>query len=1251
MLNWIISFSLKNRAIVLIASLVVMVYGAIQLREMPVDVFPDLNRPTVTIMTEASGLAPEEVEVLVTRPIEFLLNGATGVKRVRSASGIGLSIVWVEFDWETDIFRDRQIVAEKLQLARERLPADTNPVMAPISSIMGEIMLLGLRSTAELKTPEEQAAKGMELRTLGEFTLRNRLLAVEGVSQVTVMGGVLKQYQIITSPARLAAQNVTLQQLTEAAQKANVIAGGGIMVRSPKESLLRISGQSLTLEEIENTPVLWREPMPVRIKDVADVRFGGPVKRGDGSAWVKLEPDVNAAVRESQPHEHALAQTHRDDHGMSERDEEKSNDKSDNHEPSDHDHERIEHLSGGPAVMMTVQKQPNADTLVLDHKIDEVLESLQKELPPDIVIERRIFKQADFIEAAVENVTEAVRDGALWVIVVLFLLMGNFRTSLSSLTSMPLSILLTILVFRWFGITINTMTLGGIAVAIGDLVDDSIVDIENIYRRLKENRQLPADQQRAPLDVIYDASCEVRNSIVYATLIVILVMFPLFSMAGLEGRMFAPLGVAYIISLLCSLAVSLTFTPVFGSVLLPRAKFLDEGADPLLLRWLKRLDATVLRFTLRHATLILLLVASLVTVSCASILWMGGEFLPPFNEGTLTISLRMEPGTSLDESQRVAAGAERLILEVPEVLSVSRRTGRAELDEHAEGVNSSEIDVRLAEHSPPKPGWGYAALRLIPIAHLWGFDSVGRPREAVIADVRERISNIPGAAVNIGQPISHRLDHMMSGIRAQIAVKVFGQDLRELRTAAYDMQERMQSIPGIVDLQIEPQVEISQVRLKVKRDEAARYGLAPGDVAELLETAYKGRVVSQVLDEDRYFGLVVWYDEASRTDPATINETILETPSGRRVALGQVAEVLDTTGPNTLNREHVQRRIVVFCNVQGRDLASVVADIKTALTPVEENLHKLPGSYYLEYSGQFEAQQEANRRLAILGTLSILGVFLLLCKALESWRAALQVLVNIPLAAFGSVVTLLIVNRPEWATLAAASWWEWPRIWVGATSLSVAHWVGFITLIGVVSRNGIMMISHYIHLMQHEGERFSEQMIIRGSLERLAPVMMTAMTSFIGLLPLLFGAGQTGKEILYPLALVVFGGMLTSTILDQVVTPALFFKFGRKVYQHSPTAFAGETASLPIPLEIATAQQETPQNGEGLPMESRETVPHVRPNGETLTEQNATLATEAPKVRNSESTQEFIDLPPNNGSKVVATEGEALRPADGHHDK
>jgi CzcA family heavy metal efflux pump len=1114
MLNAIIAFSLKNRGLVLLAAALIMVYGGYQLTEMPVDVFPDLNRPTVTIMTEAAGLAPEEVEVLVTRPIEYLLNGATGVQRVRSASGIGLSVVWVEFDWGTDIYRDRQIVAEKMQIARERLPDDVNPVMAPISSIMGEIMLLGLRSNRQPKDANDLEMRNMELRTLGEFTVRNRLLAVEGVSQVTVMGGTLKQYQIITSPARLAAQNITLQQLTDAAQKANVLAGGGIMVRSPKESLIRISGQSLTLEEIENTPIVWRTQRAVLIKEVADVRFGGPVKRGEGSVLVK-----ETSEQEQQAHT---------DHAETSKPV---------HIPA--------HFSGGAAVILAIQKQPNADTLKLDAQIEDVLAELQQDLPEGVVIEQRIFKQADFIEAAVANVVEAVRDGALWVVVVLFLFMWNFRTSVSSLTAMPLSILLTVLIFRWFGISINTMTLGGIAVAIGDLVDDSIVDIENIYRRLKENRQkaVPEDS----LKVIYDASCEVRNSIVYATLIVVLVVFPLFSMAGLEGRMFAPLGIAYVTSLLASLAISLTVTPVLASYLLPNARFLDDKGDPFLLRRLKAMTSVLLRWTLRHANLVLGSTLVLVAVSLLALFWMGGEFLPPFNEGTFTISFQAEPGTSLDESERLASRAEMLLLEIPEVLSVSRRTGRAELDEHAEGVNSSEIDVRVQDHQRPRSGWGASMLRLIPIAHLWGFETVGRPREMVLADIRDKVTLIPGIKANIGQPISHRLDHIMSGVRAQIAVKVFGNDLRELRNASQDVYTAMSQVRGVVDLQMEPQVEVSQVRLQVRREDAARYGLAPGDVATLLETAYKGRVVSQVLDDDRYFGLVVWYDEASRNDPDVIQQTILETPSGRMVSLGEVADVLDTTGPNTLNREHVQRRIVVFCNVQGRDLAGVVEEIRQLAVPIEDRLRTLPGNYHIEYGGQFEAQQQANFRLLVLGSLSIVGVFMLLTRCLESWRAAMQVLVNIPLAAMGSIITLLIVNQPTAEALQGAAWWDVPRIWISATSLTVAHWVGFITLIGIVSRNGIMMISHYIHLMQHEGEEFGEAMIIRGSLERLAPVMMTAATSFIGLLPLLFGGSQTGKEILYPLALVVFGGMLTSTILDQVVTPALFFKFGRKV--------------------------------------------------------------------------------------------------------
>ncbi len=1130
MLDGIIRFSLHNRAIVAIASLLAMVVGVSLVRTMPVDVFPDLNRPTVTIMTEAPGLAPEEVEVLVTRQIELLLNGATGVKRVRSSSAIGLSIIWVEFDWGTDIFIDRQIVNEKLQLAQSKLPPNTNPTLAPISSIMGEIMLLALRSDSPAKSPAEADAKAMELRTLGEFTVRNRLLAVEGVSQVSVMGGILRQYQVLTSPSRLAARNVTLAQLTEATTKANVLAGGGVMNRGDKESLLRIQGQSLTLEEIAATPIIWREQIPIRVGDVADVVFGGPIKRGDASAVIKIDADTHFAVAHSKEYEQSKA---------TEKPTEQSIPESNRATPR-----AYRELRGGTAVMLTVQKQPDADTIALDKRIDLVLESLRRELPADVKIETEIFRQSDFIEAAVANVSEAVRDGAIWVVVILFLLMGNFRTSISSLTSMPLSILLTIIIFYIFGITINTMTLGGIAVAIGDLVDDSIVDIENIYRRLRENKQLPIVEQKAPIDVIFSASSEIRNSIVYATLIVVLVVVPLFMMSGLEGRLFAPLGIAYIVALLCSLAVSLTFTPVLASVLLPNSPFLADKREPLLMRWLKSVDERMLRWTLNRPRLVLGGVSMLVLLSCLTLPWMGGEFLPPFNEGTATINLRLEPGTSLAESQRLAGRVESIIVEVPEVLSVARRTGRAELDEHAEGVNNTEFEVRFAEYKTDKPGWYHTILRAIPVAHLWSFDYRGRPQEEVFADLRDRISSIPGAAVNIGQPISHRLDHMMSGIRAQIAIKVFGPDLRELRTAAYDIQERMQSIDGIVDLQIEPQIEISQIQMRVKREQAARYGLAPGDVAELLETAFKGRVVSQIIEEDKYFGLVVWYDEDSRRDPKVIEETIVETPSGVKVALSQVAEVLDTTGPNVLNRENVQRRVAVFCNVQGRDLSSVVSDIKTALTPVEATLRDLPGEYYLDYSGQFEAQQEATLRLWGLAILSMVGVYLLLMKALGSQRAALQVIANVPLAALGAIVALLVVNRPNLAELAEHAWYTWPLVWIQTTHLSLAHWVGFITLIGIVSRNGIMMISHYQHLMHAEGIPFGKEMIIRGSLERLAPVMMTAMTSFIGLVPLLFGYGEPGKEILYPLSIVLFGGMLASTVLDQLVTPALFYLFG-----------------------------------------------------------------------------------------------------------
>jgi CzcA family heavy metal efflux pump len=897
------------------------------------------------------------------------------------------------------------------------------------------------------------------------------------------MGGELKQYQVLTNPERLARYDVTLDELTEAVEQSNAVTGGGFLLAQDEESLIRIVGRATSLTDIEQTVVKLSEPAPITIGQVADVRHAGPVKRGDGS--------VNTQ----------------------------------------------------PAVILSVQKQPGADTLELTEQIEAELAKIQKTLPADVKIDPHVFQQATFIEAAIDNVLEAIRDGAIWVIVVLFIFLWNFRTSAITLTAMPLSILITALMFKWWGVSINTMTLGGLAVAIGELVDDSIVDIENIYRRLRENNL--KEKPDNPLKVIFLASAEIRNSIVYATLIVVLVVFPLFSLAGLEGRMFAPLGLSYLVTLLASLAVSLTVTPVLASYLLPGAKFLQTERDPLVLRGLKWADTRLLRFVLRHNAAVLIGVAVIVMFSLACIPFMGGEFLPEFNEGTLTIGATAPPGTSLAESNRLGRRIEELLLEIPEVTRVSRRTGRAELDEHAENVNVSEIDVDLLPPDRPKPGFGYAVLRAIPGLHLLGVEETGRPREVVLEEVRSTLSEIPGVVFNIGQPISHRLDHIMSGIRAQVAVKLYGTDLEVMRAKADELAELMAEVPGVVDLQVEPQVEIPQVRVTVDRQAAARYGLRPQEVAEALEVALQGHTVSQVLEGQRTFDLVVWFDEQARDDVQVIRETLLSTPSGARVSLGSVATVERNYGPNTINREDVMRRIVVQCNTADRDLVSVVEDIQAVVNAkIQPTLDE---GYFIEYGGQFEAQQQANLRLLVLGTLSVIGVYLLLYKCLGSWRAALQVMVNIPLAAIGSIVALLIVNWPGAAAFAEAAWWQWPQVWLANTSLSVAHWVGFITLIGIVSRNGIMMISHYIHLMRFEGETFSEQMIIRGSLERLAPVLMTALTTSIGLIPLALGAGQTGKEILHPLAIVVIGGLLSSTLLDQIVTPALFWKFGRNV--------------------------------------------------------------------------------------------------------
>ena len=1024
MLNKIIAFSLQNRLLITALSLIVILYGSYVLTELKVDVLPDLNRPTVTIMTEASGLAPEEVEILVTFPIESMMNGATNVRRVRSASGIGLSIVWVEFDWGTDIYIDRQIVAERLQLAREKLGEGINPVMAPISSIMGEILLVGITSSDGTTPP-------MEIRTLADWSIRPQILAVQGVSQVTVLGGGLKQYQVITSPERLMLYDVTLAELVEAVEAANVNAGGGFMLEKRKEYLIRLLGRIGSLEELENAVVKPSSPGAILVKHVADVRFGISVKRGDGS------------------------------------------------------------VNGQPAVIMAIQKQPGTSTIHLSEEVDKILADIQSTLPEDLVIHNDIFRQAEFIHSAIENVIEALRDGAILVIIILFLFLWNFRTSVINLTAIPLSLFITAIVFRALDVPINTMTLGGIAVAIGELVDDSIVDVENIFRRLRENR---AKEKPEPfLSVIYKASAEIRNSIVYATLIVTVVVLPLLSLGGIEGRMFAPVGFAYILSLMASLVVSLTMTPVLASYLLPKAKIMHSG-DSFVLKWLKIANEKALIHIFRRPLPYLGGLSAALVVALVAYLNMGGEFLPPFNEGTFTVNLVAAPGTSLQESNRLGVIAEKLIAKTPEVISTARRTGRAELDEHAENVNYSEIDVRLSESE--------------------------RSHQEVMAELRERLAYIPGVLVNVGQPISHRIDHLLSGVRAQIAVKIFGPDLATLRTKAQELYDMMAGIEGVVDLQVEQQVEIPQVKIRFDFNAIQRYALTKKEVVEALETALRGRIVSEVLEEQRVFDLVVWFDEESRNDPEVIGRTLIETPAGTLVPLATFADVVKTAGPNTINRENVARRIVVSCNVQDRDLAGVIYDIQE----LESSL-QLPERYWILYGGQFEAQQAAVKKLYILSIFAMLAVFVLLMKVLGTWRGALLCLTNLPLSFVGAVIAIYLFSDGV---------------------LSVASLIGFLTLTGIVMRNGILLITHYQHLTKYEGETFNEKMIIRGTMERLAPVMMTAFTTSLGLIPLALGAGDTGKEILHPLAITIIGGLVSATVLVQLVFPSLVLRFGEK---------------------------------------------------------------------------------------------------------
>lgn len=1028
MFDSIIRFSLRNRLFVVAVAALIVAYGGYILARLPVDVFPDLNRPTVTIFTEAEGLAPEEVESLVTFPIESAMNGATGVQRVRSASTIGLSIVWVEFDWSQDVYLARQIVTEKLQQVTERLPERIRPVLGPISSIMGEIMLIGL-------TAGDPAVDSMELRTLADWTLRQRLLSVPGISQITVIGGDVKQYQVLASPEKLRAHGLSLHNLEEAVANTNVNSTGGFILRDYEESLVRNLGRITGLDDLANAivPGTPHEAPPLPLKQVAEVRLGGPLaKRGDAG------------------------------------------------------------VDAGPAVILSIQKQPGADTVQLTRRIETELAAIQGTLPAGVIIHGELFRQSQFIENAVRNVEEALRDGAILVVIVLFIFLLNFRTTFITLTAIPISILVTVIVFYYFGLSINTMTLGGLAVAIGELVDDAIVDVENVFRRLRENRHKP---DPAPvLEVVFSASSEVRNSIVFATVIVVLVFVPLFALGGIEGRIFAPLGVAYIISIVASLFVSLTVTPALASYLLPNMKRMAEEKDGWLVRQIKAAEERLLHWALPRAWLVFGLVALLLAAAFAKVPFFGREFLPPFNEGSVTINLVTVPGTSLAESNRIGALAEKLVKQVAEVKQTGRRTGRAELDDHAEGVHSSEIEVELQES--------------------------GRRREDILNDIRAQLEVIPGIGINIGQPISHRIDHLLSGVRAQIAIKIFGEDLTTLRAKAEELRALMAGIPGVVDLQVEQQILVPQTHIRLDRAQAAKYGVMIGEVAEMSELALQGRVVSQVLEGQKTFDVVLRLADQARNSPEAIAALPVDTTAGGLVPLGLLAQVEEAKGPNIIVREGVQRRIVVQANVSGRDLVAVVQEIQRATA---EKL-RLPAGYYLTYGGQFESQASASRLIAFLSVFSIAGMFLVLYAHFRSAMFAAQIMLNIPFAFIGSVV----------------------GVWLSGGVFSIATLVGFITLTGIAARNGIMMISHYLHLMEHEGERFDLKMIIRGTQERLVPVLMTALTAALALVPLILAAGEPGREILHPVAVVIFSGIFSSTLLDLVVTPLVFWKFGRK---------------------------------------------------------------------------------------------------------
>ena len=1024
MIAALIRWSLKNRLFVVLGSLLLLLWGGYEALRMPVDVFPDLTAPAVTVVVEAHGMAPQELETLVTFPIETALNGASGVRRVRSSTGVGIAVVVTEFEWGTDIYRARQIVAEKLQLARETLPPDIPaPVLAPEASIMGEIMFIALTSDRH---------DAMDLKTTADWVLRRRILAVPGVAQVISSGGETKQYQVVLRPARLAAYGITVDEVVKALRASNENVSSGFYAEGGQEFLIHGLGRVRSPADIGDTLVALRGGEPVLIKHVAEVRMGAALRRGTAAA------------------------------------------------------------NGEPAVVIGIQKQPMANTLALTGAIDRVLAQIQGILPEGMRIETRVFRQADFISLAIDNLETAVRDGALLVIAIVFAFLASLRATLISLIAIPLSLVTAVLVMGALGITINTMTLGGMAIALGALVDDAIIVVENIVRRLRERQRLPEAERPAALTTVFEATREIQGSIVFATLIIMLVFLPLFFLSGVEGRLLAPLGLAYVASLAASLVVAVTVTPVLSALLLPGSKVVRRGHESPLALGLKWLYRPVLEATVRRWRFVTLMAVTALAVAGVFLVSAGRSFLPDFNEGSLTVSAVTLPGTALAESDGLGRMVEEILLQQPEVVATARRTGRAEQDPHAQDVHASEIEVRLAMGE--------------------------RGKEDLLAALREDLKAVPGTNIVIGQPISHRIDHMLSGTRANIAIKVFGPDLYELRRLAGRIESVVKTVPGAVDVAAEQQADIPFLTVELKRAAIARHGLSVRELGEAIETAFVGLEVSQVLEGETTFDLVVRYDPDSTADLDRIRSTLIATATGARLPLHALADVRKDRGPNTIGREDVQRKIVVMANVAGRDLQGVVDDIRRG---IGEQV-PMPAGYRVELGGQFESAEAASRTLLLLGIVVTVGIFLLLFVAFRSARDAFLIMLNLPLALIGGVIGVFLAGGV----------------------LSVASIIGFITLFGIATRNGVMLIAHIHHLVEHEGVADPLEAVKRAATERLIPILMTALATGLALIPLALASGQPGSEIQAPMAMVILFGLLTSTALNMIVVPALYLRFG-----------------------------------------------------------------------------------------------------------